>query len=194
MMERTAVILAGGASRRMGSDKLALRYGGETLLESAVRRFEGHFDSVYLSLADASKYPGIGALRVTDLFPSCGPIGGLHAALETAEGEGVFLVAADMPFSDPLAALRVIELCGDHDACVMTDAAGRPEPLFGYYKKAIGPVVEGQIAGGRYKIAGFFPKIRLRMVKPAELGALWSGELLMNVNRPEDYEKLIESF
>ena len=188
----TAVILAGGGSRRMGSDKLALPFDGATLLDSAVRRYREFFDRVYLSLADASKYPEIEIIRVVDVFSGRGPIAGLHAALEAAEDDGVFLVAADMPFSNPRAARALIELCGDHDACVTADARGRFEPLFGFYKKAVAPVAERQIVSGNYQMAELLREIRTRIVPPAGLGEFWSGEMLMNVNRPEDYKKLME--
>ncbi|NLA87867.1 MAG: NTP transferase domain-containing protein, partial [Clostridiales bacterium] len=61
----TAVILAGGQSRRMKRDKLALPFGRGSLLASVVSRFSEFFDTVYLSVADAEKYPEIHAVRIT---------------------------------------------------------------------------------------------------------------------------------
>jgi CTP:molybdopterin cytidylyltransferase MocA len=51
-----AVILAGGKSRRMGQDKLALPQDGRTVLASAVSRFEKYFDAVYVSVNDIERY------------------------------------------------------------------------------------------------------------------------------------------
>lgn len=187
----TAVILAGGQSRRMKRDKLALPFGTGTLLASAVRRFSTAFDQVYLSVADADKYPEIEAARISDVYMGCGPMGGLHAALSCARDDGIFLVAADLPFSDPQAARMMIELAGENDVCVMADSEGRYEPLFGYYKKTILPYVEAALASGDYKIAALFDKIKLRIVTTNELGSLWSDKLLLNVNYPEDYERLL---
>ncbi len=67
----TAVVLAGGESRRMQRDKLALRFNGETLLASAVRRFSQSFDEVWLSVADPKKYGDIKAPRVADIYKGC---------------------------------------------------------------------------------------------------------------------------
>ena len=53
----TAVILAGGQSRRMGRDKLILTAGGETLLERAVRRYRAVFPRVLVSVAAPEKFP-----------------------------------------------------------------------------------------------------------------------------------------
>jgi molybdopterin-guanine dinucleotide biosynthesis protein A len=187
----TAIILAGGESRRMKRDKLALPFGAATILASAVDRFSAHFDKVYISVADADKYPEIKAARLTDIYKGCGPMGGLHAALRSAEDEGVFLVAADLPYSDPLAAKRIIELAGENDICITADSESRFEPLFGYYRKTILPYVELALASGNYKIAALFDKIRLRVVAREELGSLFSEKLFLNINYPEDYERLL---
>ncbi len=189
----TAVILAGGRSRRMGRDKLRLVYGGETLLELAVRRFSAVFDRVYLSVGEADKYPEIGCERAVDLYPGCGPMAGLHAALLKTPDEGVFLAAADLPFADPQAALKIASLCGDSAAALLTDETGRLEPTFGYYKKELLPAAERLLQAGRYKMLALFDEAPLRRVTHGELGALWRDGMLDNINYPEDYEKLVNS-
>jgi molybdopterin-guanine dinucleotide biosynthesis protein A len=187
----TAVVLAGGESRRMKRDKLALPFGASSLLSSAVNRFSEYFDTVCLSVADTDKYPEISALRIADIHKGCGPMGGLHAALKRTEDEGIFLVAADLPYADPRAALRLMELCASGDVCVMTDGESRYEPLFGYYKKSILPHVENALRTGDYKLASLYDKVSLRVVTKAELGGLWNEKLLLNINYPEDYERLL---
>jgi molybdopterin-guanine dinucleotide biosynthesis protein A len=96
-----------------------------------------------------------------------------------------------MPFSDPLAAQRIIELTGERDIGALTDGNGRFEPLFAYYKKSILPIVERAIASGDYKLKTIFDKVSVKTVIREELGGLYSDRLLLNVNYPEDYEKLV---
>lgn len=187
----TAVILAGGKSRRMKKDKMELLIGNETFLQSAVNRFNGCFDNVFVSVGDPIKYSGISAEMLADIYKGCGPMSGLHAALKQTEEDGVFLVAADMPYADPLAAKRIIELAGSNDICLMASGSSRFEPLFGYYSQNILPLVENALQSGNYKIADLLDKASLRLVTTAELGNLWNEKLLLNINYPEDYEKLI---
>lgn len=188
---RTAVILAGGESRRMQRDKLALLFGGQSLLASAVKRFSGVFDQVWLSVNDPSKYDDIKAPRIVDVYKGCGPLGGLHAALTEADEDGVFLVAADLPFADPRAALKIMTLTGNADVGLMIDGQGRYEPLFAYYKKTVLPHAESALKDGQYKLSWLLDQMRLQCVSPAELGNFWSNRLLLNINYPQDYEKLI---
>ena len=184
----TAVILAGGQSRRMGRDKLKLTVEGEPLLLRTVRRFSAVFPGVLVSTASPERYPELGDIRVYDRYPGAGPLAGLHAAL-TAAGEDVFLVGGDMPFADPEKAMKLIDLCGDCDACVLTDEAGRWEPLFGYYRYAVLEKAEALLESGQNRMAGLLSALKVREVRLAELGG-GAESILRNLNKPEDYEKL----
>lgn len=183
-----AVILAGGKSRRMGRDKLALPIGGRTLLEAAVCRFSEEFEDVYLSVADAGKYPEIAAGRIVDILPGAGPLSGLHAALSVLPCEGVFLVAADLPFSDPLCAKRIIKLCGDKEACVVALPDGKLEPLFAFYRATLVHKCEDAIRSGDYRMTEILRNADTRYITPVELGELWDERLIININRPEDFD------
>ncbi len=185
----TAVILAGGQSRRMGRDKLRLTAGGETLLDRALRRYGEVFPRVLVSVAGPEKYPELGDRRIFDRFPGAGPLAGLHAALDAA-GEDVFLTGADMPYSSPEKALLLASLCGEHDACVLTDESGRWEPLFGFYRQRLLPEAGALLSGGKRSMAALLSSVSLREVRLEELGEGADSLLLRNVNRPEDYEKL----
>jgi len=186
----TAVILAGGKSSRMGRDKTQLLYEGKTLLDGAIERFSALFDRVWVSVADPTKYPSLSAEQVADEFPGCGPLAGLHAALKKTPDEGVFLVAADLPFSDPRTALKMMELCGSCHAAILMGEDGRYEPAFAYYKKALLPAAEAALQAGRYKMTALLDGQLVRQISPTELGELWRPRLLDNINYPEDYQRI----
>ncbi len=185
----TVVILAGGQSRRMGRDKLQLTLGGETLLARTLRRYGEVFPRVLVSVAGPEKFPELGGKRVFDLWPGAGPLAGLHAGL-LASGEDVFLTGADMPFSSPEKALVLSSLCGEAEACVLTDGAGRWEPLFGFYRLSVLPRAEALLSSGKRSMGALLASVKLREVRPAELGEGPDSLLTRNVNNPEDYEKL----
>ncbi|NLL39984.1 MAG: molybdenum cofactor guanylyltransferase [Clostridiales bacterium] len=188
----TAVILAGGKSRRMGRDKLKLPFRGKTLLEAAVERFSRNFDNVYVSVADTNKYPYVNARKIEDIYKGCGPLAGLHATLKQTDDEGVFLVAADLPFSDPMAAKKIIQLAGEHDAAMLLDEQGRYEPLFAYYKKSILPAIETLLENGEYRMIRALETFSLRKLTKEDLGSFWNDNLLLNINLVDDYKKLME--
>lgn len=189
----SAVILAGGQSRRMGRDKPALPFRGESLLAGAVARFSRGFTHVAVSVARAESYPEIAAEHVVDRYTGCGPMAGLHAALLTLGGD-VFLTAADMPFADPETALRLIALCGAADVCVIRDGQGRYEPLFAFYRQRVLPEAAALLERGRYSLLALFERVRVREVSLAELGLGPDSPVLLNINRPDDYARLVAEF
>ena len=171
------IVLAGGKSSRMGTDKTKLDYGGETMLERVYRRFSGHFDTFISAHGDV----GIpGARVILDIIPGLGPISGLHAALQAFES--VFLVATDMPFADPETASRVIEFGNGAVACAGA-VNGKPEPLFARYTRAVLPELERAVEAGDYSLHRLLERVETRYLEIP-------SEMIDNINRPEDYEKL----
>jgi len=71
-------VLAGGRSSRMGSDKALLTYGSHTLLERALR-IASECGKIYI-VGARDRYANFGE-TIEDIYPGCGPLGGIHAAL-----------------------------------------------------------------------------------------------------------------
>ena len=95
-MTLLGAVLAGGESRRFGSDKLAARLGERTLLDHAIAWLAARTDAVVVCGRDAA-----GTMGLTDLpAPGLGPLGGLAAALDHARRHGhatVLTIPGDTP-------------------------------------------------------------------------------------------------
>jgi len=100
-LKSTGIVLAGGASRRMGRDKAFLELDGRTLIEVVVERMARVCAEVLVVASDARPYAGLGAQLVEDRFHGVGVLGGLHAGLEAAAYELTLAVGCDMPFLNP---------------------------------------------------------------------------------------------
>jgi molybdopterin-guanine dinucleotide biosynthesis protein A len=94
----TGIVLAGGASRRMGQDKAFLALGGQLLIEVVIERMAQVCREVLVVAGDMQPYVGLGAPVVEDRFRGVGVLGGLHAGLEAAAHELTLAVGCDMPF------------------------------------------------------------------------------------------------
>ena len=93
----TAVIMAGGQSRRMGSDKATLRLGTQTLLQEVVDVVAPLFAHLVVSVA--APRADLPWPQVCDQRPGLGPLAGLCAALAQSPTPWIFAVATDMPLS-----------------------------------------------------------------------------------------------
>ena len=99
----SGVVLAGGASRRMGRDKRLLPWDGDdggrqiSLLQAAVDALGTATDEV---IVVANDEPAVAGARVVpDVMPGAGSLGGILSGVEAAKHACVFVAAADMPFS-----------------------------------------------------------------------------------------------
>ena len=187
----SAVVLAGGASRRMGRDKRMLPWGTDadgrprTLLQSVVDTLAAVADDV---IVVANDRPDIERARVVpDAIPGSGSLGGILSGIEAARHERVFVAAADMPFLNVALVRDLLGRLEGHDA-VVPIVGGRPEPLHAVYGPAVAIAARRQIGRGQLKIALAFEGLDVVRVPEAELRAL-DPDLLSfrNVNTPEDY-------
>jgi molybdopterin-guanine dinucleotide biosynthesis protein A len=176
---RSVAILAGGDARRFGGrDKGALVVDGRTILERQISELSTVTPDVHV------------IRREDDLVPGCGPLGGLHAALNAARGDALFLVACDMPFVTAALAAYLLMLAGDADAVVPRTDRGY-HPLCAVYGRACLPAVERRLAERRLKMLDLLHDLRVREVTADEIGRFGNCDrLLANVNTPAEYANL----
>ena len=148
-----AVVLAGGESRRFGSDKALARFRGEPLIARVVRELRNvGFNQVAIAAKEPEKYadaaPGAELLR--DVRPIQTPLAGLAAGLRASRHALVFACAADMPFAADAALIDALTAAiAGHDAAV-PHAAGSLQPLCGLWcKDACLRAAEALLAGPR---------------------------------------------
>jgi len=133
-----ALVLAGGESRRFGSDKALAQFRGATLLETVLR---GLSSLQFAQIAVVAKNPGkyaacAGAAElVSDARAVQTPLAGLAAGLRAARHETVFACAADMPFAADAALVEaLISALAEHDAA-LPEAGGALQPLCAVWRR-----------------------------------------------------------
>ena len=181
-----AVILSGGLSRRMGSDKSSLALGDMTLLQRAVRTLGSVFDPVYVSVRSLPGNVPAGCVPLPDIIPGCGPMSGLHAALRAVPSGRVFLSAVDLPFITARAAALLVNCSKGYDACIIRRANGYLEPLFGVYSVRCLPAVEELISSGSFSMRSLLERCRVNYISESRIAD--ADRLLINVNTPAELE------
>lgn len=181
-----ACILAGGQSRRMGTNKALLPFQGEPLIARVARRLAARFDQVVVVTNTPEVYAFLGLPMVGDRAPGLGPLAGIEAGLAASRHRAAFFTACDMPFLDPDLAAHLVALAQEADAVVPV-VGGQPEPACAAYTRDCLPAVAAQLDAGELKIAHFFARVRVRYVTEDELRAFGPPEVLFfNCNTPAD--------
>ncbi|MER6344890.1 NTP transferase domain-containing protein [Streptomyces sp. NPDC001595] len=131
-----AVVLAGGAARRLGgADKPAVRVGGRALLDRVLAACAGARATVVVADPRPTARPVNWAREEP---PGAGPLAALDAGLRHTTAEQVVLLSADLPFlgEDTLGRLRAALATGGAEGALLTDADGRDQPLVAAYRTA----------------------------------------------------------
>ena len=185
----TGIVLAGGKSSRMGFNKAFIQFGGKRLIEVTADRLAGLFPEVLIIANNLDLYSYLGVRVIPDLIPDSGSLGGIYTGLTAAAHSRCFFAACDMPFLNAdLIALLVREAEGWD--VVVPRVTGELQPMHAVYAKTCLPFIKEAIDIGTLKIAGFFPKVKVKTIEEPALRAVDPHLLgFMNVNTPQELER-----
>lgn len=144
-----AVVLAGGAARRLGgADKPGVRVGGRPLLDRVLAACAGADTTVVVADRRPTARPVVWAREEP---PGAGPVAALDAGLRHTTAEYVVVLSADLPFLEERTVRRLTTAlrsgaesrttATDHrpatpEAALLTDPGGRDQPLVAAYRVA----------------------------------------------------------
>lgn len=185
MVKLGFLLLSGGQSKRMGTHKALLEIEGGRLLDVIASAGNGFAERI-LSANDPTIPTPEGFARCEDVYPGCGPMAGIHAALSMTACDALVSAPCDAPnYSEELAQYLAQQYDPAYDALILTDETGRAHPLMGVYGKSCLPVLDTHLREGRYKMMLMLEGMRLKkMTLPARL----SQQVFDNLNTPQDVQ------
>ncbi|MDQ6978806.1 MAG: molybdenum cofactor guanylyltransferase [Mariprofundaceae bacterium] len=183
----TAVILAGGESRRMGCDKAQLRLGEASLLDHALH----HVRPVFPHIAVSVRQPrdDVDGVQWCDQGAGRGPMMGIAAALSQMTTPWLFVLACDMPLVSSALIRQLAEQVQQDDAVdvIVPRIHGHVQPLCGFYSVRCLPAMEARIAAGQRGVQSLIATLHARVID-------WDSmpQQFMDVDTPQDMN-MIES-
>jgi len=188
----TGIILAGGESRRMGTDKALLDINGRPMIEHVLAVFAGLFKKTIIVTNTPDRYRMYGVELTSDVLDIRGPLTGIYSGLLRSRDEYNFVAACDMPFLNPRLIAYMGELAAGHDAVVPMFGGGFLEPLHAIYRKGIFPVIEMQVRKQDRRIRGMFDHIQVRYVTEEEIVRFDPlKKSFRNLNTPKEYKEAV---
>jgi molybdopterin-guanine dinucleotide biosynthesis protein A len=172
-------ILAGGQSRRFGSDKARERWKGRTYLACVAEAMRGAGLDPILAIGGVAEDLPDGARHVADRWPGQGPLGGVLTALLEVQGD-VIVAACDMVRLAPGTFLRLVEFAGI-EPVVVPVWQGHLQPLCALYRPACLVSIAEDFAAGERSLVNALGHLPLREVAFGP-----EDEAFANINTPED--------
>jgi len=171
----SGLVLAGGASRRMGRDKAQILFDSEPLVIRAVRRLARVCTDVVVASGDGHRLDHLGVTQVADALPGAGPLAGIAAGLESARHDLVAVIAVDMPAASP-AVLAFLAGLWQGEAAVVPVVAGRWEPLHAVWARSAAPGIVACLQAGERRVMVALATLGARLVGEAEWEAAEASE------------------
>ena len=180
-----ALILIGGKSKRMNTDKSKLEYHGIPQWEYLVNLLHDFVDTVYISIRANQKlnYPNL----ITDKVAGLGPFGAIQTALETKPNEAFLVLATDLPFINKKSIELLVKNRDINKAVTALQAKNKedPEPLASIWEAKSLSTIQNFYKNGIYNPIQVLKNIPVKKIIVAD-------QIVQNINTDMEYQKAIK--
>ena len=197
----TGIILAGGKSSRMGTNKALLKLKGKTIIEHIADLLHSIFANVIIITNTPEEYSFLKNPMYADIFPNRGPLAGIHSGLTNSQTEQNFIISCDIPLINQ----EMIKYILDYETTkpiTVCKADGFIQQLAGRYSKSVLQDAEKLLINNktdltklhqtkkRCKVLKLLDKVTVEIID-AELLEIYKDFMFFNMNRKEDYLKVL---
>jgi len=180
------IVLCGGKSARFGSDKGAYIFSKKELIRYSIDLLKKFTKEVVVVgpkiISDSSiKF-------VQDIFPNCGPMGGIHAGLTFSKYSKNIVLSCDIPFLEEVYIQNLINSERDTDIQIFKTPDQQLHPLIGLYHKNLISELENNLKNDRFKLIDFIKKHKHSIIQLSEPTSLRSFTNINYLHEIHKYE------
>jgi molybdenum cofactor guanylyltransferase len=184
--EITVIILAGGKSTRMKTDKGLIYFGNITLIEHVIQSVKKITDHIII-ITQNPAYEKYGYPCYPDVFKDKGALGGIYSGLDHSSAQKNLVVGCDMPFLSENLLTSLINKCGDEDV-LLTEHRDQAEPLCAIYDKNCITHIRSQLEQNQLKITAALEGLKTRLIS-FDNEDWFEGNEFTNINSIEELKK-----
>ena len=197
----TAIILAGGKSRRMGFDKQQLEINKSKMVTKMIRQLQKLFEEVIVVTNTPTLYENDNCTILTDEVKGKGPLAGIHVALKQTKSRYNYVIACDMPvinekfIQDMMETIRKESSNSNNPVACVTRFGEWIEPFNAFYSVDFIPYIEAQFERREKSVHSALPEDRTCYIseeKARSFSPNW--DMFFNLNTKEDVEKYLKEF
>lgn len=186
MENYTGIILAGGKSERMGTDKGLLLLKGKPFISHIYEAMKPIFGDNIIVVSSNTDYDVLGYHRIEDLISDKGPVGGLYTALKQSKTKFNLVLSVDVPLISTELLQWLITNHDDSYLVTQVQVDEKVSPLVAVYDRALRTLLGEHLAGNQLKLRDVIAEVNPQtLIIPPK----WSAQL-QNINTQEDYKKI----
>ena len=184
----TGIILAGGKSQRMGTDKGMLPLDGKPFISHIYEALKPIVGDNIVVVSSNADYDALGYARIEDLIADKGPVGGLYTALKQSKTKFNLVLSVDVPLVSTELLQWLVDKHEDSFLITQVQANEKASPLIAVYDRAMRILLGEHLAGNQLKLCDVVEEVNHQTLSVPEM---WKGQV-QNINTDEDYKKIIK--
>jgi molybdenum cofactor guanylyltransferase len=132
----TGIILAGGKSSRMVTDKGLLLLNNKPFVQYSIDALSPLVSEIMI-VSDNSEYDVFGLKRINDITKNAGPVAGICSGLEASSTEYNLILSCDIPLIHSEILKKLIDSIDNRSQIIQIESNGKTMPLIALYKKEV---------------------------------------------------------
>ena len=180
----TGIILAGGKSSRMGTDKGMILLNGKKFIEHIINALSPNVNQIII-IANNDNYNELGYKVYKDLIEDSGPLGGIYTGLKLSTTEKNIVLSCDTPFITTEFIKFIISNSNDSEITVPV-FKNNTEPLCAVYSKNITQNIYDLIVNNELKMQNVLKKFKTKELQINSNHTMFSENLFQNINTPQE--------
>jgi len=188
-MKLTAIILAGGKSSRMGTDKGLVLFNGKPMIEYLIAIFKS-LDIPIIIIANNPIYNQFNVPVFEDLIKEKGPLSGIYTGLSNVETEKNIVISCDVPcVSNEM--IEILIQSSKNEKITIVSYKNKIHPLIGIYSKELIDKLLSNLLSEKLKVRDLIDSVDSKIIELDELNLINIEKQLTNINTKVEL-KLIE--
>jgi molybdopterin-guanine dinucleotide biosynthesis protein A len=181
----TGIILAGGKSSRMGTEKGLILYKNKPFIKHIIEAMKPLVSNIII-ICNTRAYDRFGFKCYEDLIKNTGPLAGIYTGLNYSKTDNNLIVSCDIPLVNTVVLQKLIDQKNDASEVIHLQSQGKNMPLIALYKKSCGVIFKKELRQNQKKVQTALKKCNVKTVVIDES----LEQVTANINTPEDLELL----
>lgn len=159
----TGIILAGGKSSRMGTDKGFVMYKNKAFIQHIIEAIQPLVNEIII-VSNNPDYDMFKLKRVNDIIENAGPLAGVCTGLFKTETENNLIVSCDVPLINSETLALLINQIDEKADVVQLESQGKTMPLIAAYKKQSAPVFHTLLNEGERRLRVAINQLKVKTI------------------------------
>ncbi|PKQ46263.1 molybdenum cofactor guanylyltransferase [Confluentibacter flavum] len=130
----TGMILSGGKSSRMGTDKGFLSFNGKSFMQHSIDALNPLVTDIII-VSNNKDYDVFGLKRIEDDIENAGPLAGIYSGLKQSKTDYNLVLSCDIPLISSTILQKLIDAIDEDSEIIQIESHGKTMPLIALYKK-----------------------------------------------------------